>query len=92
MQSYASLQGPSFPLGIPYTQAFALFIPKLIDFAIILAKSNSLDNRGVLYLLGNTNFLAITGAAPNPRVHPGPIQGNRAQVATLSTLQQKFDV
>ena len=52
--------------------AWKYWRPLLIDYAIAINKSESLDQFGVVFILFTAaRFLAIFGAQPQPRVDPG---------------------
>jgi hypothetical protein len=61
--------------------AWANFDAAFIDYCCTQGAANSLDGLGVAYsYLTPVQFLARFGAAPNPRVDPGPAAGNAIQL------------
>ena len=68
--------------------AWKHFLPQLIDFSIDTNKAGSIDNFGMAYtIMTAANFQERFGAAPQPRIHPGPAAGAAAALA-----QWKFDM
>jgi hypothetical protein len=64
------------------TLAWSYMEPEIIDCAILTGKQNSLDGFGILFaLLSAADFLAFTGQAAEPRIHPGAFNGTAAAIA-----------
>jgi hypothetical protein len=85
----SSIQVPIWDITLSRTLAFADIESKIIDYAIDIGTSSSLDEYGVAFdLFTPEDFTAYFGAAPQPRPAMEPCTGHSAEIATWNSLNQ----
>ena len=71
--------------------AFADFWPAYQEDLLSIRRENSLDDRAIIFAsLSDATFFGRFGAIKQPRVHPGPPQGTRVEVAANAISLSAF--
>jgi hypothetical protein len=71
--------------------AFSDFWPAYQEDLLSMRKENSLDDRAIIFAsLSDATFFRRFGAIKQPRVHPGPPQGTRVEVAANAISLSAF--